>query len=169
MSLAHRGTALEALLDRVHASYVRAGHVAIRLGPPTRSAGQIRGEPVFRAIGPAPPDYLVSALGRVYLFEAKSTEAARWPLDLLEVHQAHALDAWERQGGAHVAGVVLGLRGVQVVYWLPWQTLGPRWWAHHLLMGRAAPGTASLDETDARLLGELCVGGDWLDAARRAP
>ena len=165
---AHRGEALEQLLDLVHASYQRAGHFAVRLGPPMRSV-RSAGKCVWVPLSLAPPDYLVVAGGHSWLVEAKSTVGPHWSLGLLEAHQALALDAWERQGSTHRGGVVLALDGrADVAWWLPWATLGPRWWAWSRIK-RCAPGAGSLDAADCRLIGAEVRGGDWLAVAGPSP
>ena len=100
-----RGAALELDLDLQHAAYHRAAVARMwRTYARRDSSG--------RYVGDAPPDYLgvLYATGQAVAIEAKSTEAASWPVVNLRLHQRRDLEAVRQAGG--VALVVLRIREV---------------------------------------------------------
>ena len=159
---ANRGSALEGLLDLVHARYSARGAYCQRNPTAWRVVGR-EGATVRVVPGAkSPPDYLVAVDGCAWLLEAKQTARATWPLSGLEPHQAAAFDRWCSVSNRHGAGVVLMLGGR--TYWLDWSWLGATWraWSR----GEARRGEASIGPADLRLRVE-CAGGDWMSVAGR--
>jgi hypothetical protein len=115
-----------------------------------------------RFTGAGPADYQVVTSGRRIALEVKAwtNGSRRYPLVRIEPSQAADMDAAD-------LGVVLlrwagsGPHGPDLVYLLPWATLGPLWWTAH--RGEAARGAASLTEGDCR---RLAVGGFGVDGVR---
>ena len=99
-----------------------------------------------RFTGAGPADYQVVTSGRRIALEVKAwtNGSRRYPLVRIEPSQAADMDAAD-------LGVVLlrwagsGPHGPDLVYLLPWATLGPLWWTAH--RGEAARG-AALRRTD---------------------
>lgn len=103
------GDALESDLDQFHARLSIQGWYVQPKWPkgPQRTKG--------------PPDYLLIGPDRTpVLFDAKSTQAAAWPVLLLAPHQFTALDRFPG-----VAGVYLRLSVGD--RWIPFSLLGDRW------------------------------------------
>ena len=154
-----RGHAFEDALDDLHARYRTGGRAwVVKVPAPYRVLGEPKGG-FFRGVfeGGGPPDYVGVAAGRSYVFDAKQTSEDRWRFGALADHQAEHLDAAQRQGAC--AFILLWLGGV--VWVVPWQALGPLWWAWRR-EARAAPGTASLSAVDLEAIAHRCQGCDWL-------
>lgn len=173
---ANRGDGFERVIADMHAIYERQGRASCIRTPPNMKVLRPAGKPGHPASKPGqfvacyegegPPDWFVQAGGVSIVADVKDCAGDRWALDLLPKHQADRFDAHERQGG--VAGIILRMRGV--VWWLPWGgdtgCLHNRWWAHHLTLTRAHPGTASLSVGDCDRIGRRCLGADWLTASQ---
>jgi hypothetical protein len=80
------------------------------------------------ANGSKAPDFSACVGGLSVLFDAKSTEADRWPVSLLKAHQAVSLDDHAKAGG--VSGLLIRFRsrGEAVDRWLPWADVRERFW-----------------------------------------
>lgn len=161
----NRGKRLEERLESVHQRYLRAGVYVQRNGTPfvPLSGRTHNGRPLGIPGADAPPDYLAMSDGWAILFDAKSTTDDKWSFSNLEKHQAQSLDAWEAAGG--IAGLVVAVENLAVVAWVPWSTLGPRWWAWYRETKRAAPGTASLTRAELEASPYRCPMLDWLPHA----
>lgn len=175
-----RGAAWEGQLSVKHAEYSRLGLARVlKCGPPMRFSRTAQGALTASPSGVGPPDYGgVLRAGRAVAFEAKRTKKARWPLCMLEEHQAEGLREVHALGGLAFVALLMDRAGAPPRAWvLPWETLGPRWdaWkeAARLALfrragGRSAsapPGTASLSHDDCDDLGfRMPSLGDWLGA-----
>lgn len=134
---ANRGKTWENDLNRLHALYASQA-VVIRNHPEVavrRRGKQIVGA-TFRATGA--PDYTLITRAGTILADAKHINEPRWPLRLLEGHQAGTLWAVEKVNG-------LGLLLVETTagrWALPWSVVAPLWgqWS----AGMAKRGQASL-------------------------
>ena len=159
MSRANRGAAWEAKLDHQHRKYRDAG-VAVVFHAHPGIKGGVRQK--------APPDYFGAiddpggTSGIPVLFEAKTHNGGRFPLNKLERHQALALEAWKDRAG--VAGVALRLvtSAEARTFWVAWEMLGPRWWAWHEKEG-GAPASINLKWLEENAV-DLDGGTDWLVA-----
>ena len=174
-SLANRGRALESALDTQHAVYEAQGRASV-IDIPSRykvlgRAGKSGGSLIVVPDVSGDPDYHVQAGGVSYLFDAKSCEDGRWPLDKLTQDQAARFDRHVRHGGR--AFVLLSL-GVErwVLPWLPFAgaETGLRdrvEGAQAIRAGRGAKprGWASLGPADCSAIGARVRGFDWLSAA----
>lgn len=142
-----RGKGWEAVLRQVHARYKREGRAVIdKTDPPfvrVRDAG--RGAFVARFSGTGPVDFFGCVKGgRMVAFDAKDCQGRRWPLSKLHPHQARCLDAYASVGALTGVALRMGGRG----WWLPWERLGPMWWA--------------CERGEAKR-GEKSIAQDWLD------
>ena len=120
--------------------------------------------------GDAPPDFLVVLQdGSAVYAEAKETARDRYPLEMVQPHQASDLSALP---GSLV--VVRFTEAPPLTVALPWAALGPLWREHAGRSGRAPQGAASLTRDQALELGrEVTTGAQALgwaivDAARDA-
>lgn len=158
----NRGKAWEAQLIAWHHAYAKAGLAFVVQAPP---AVKVIGKPDrgrFLACWSksGPPDFAGGALGRPVVFDAKHSDAARWPLKNLEPHQARDLNTATKAG----ALAFVALRLPDGAFVLPWETLGPVWmrWGR----GEAERGDSSIDATRAAELGLPMNEDGWLDAVR---
>ena len=137
-----RGAALELDLDTQHHAYHRAGVARMWR---TYAQRDFRG----RYIGDAPPDYLgvLYATGQCVAIEAKSTQAPRWSVANLHLHQRRDLEAVRLAGG--VALVVLRI---------PAGT-----WAVPV---DRVPSRGTLGVEELAVVGRRLVGVDWAGGAR---
>lgn len=103
------------------------------------------------------PDFHGAVAGRAVVLDAKATAGDRWEFDHLTVAQAEHFDAADARGV--LAGILLRWDARQVVHWLPWPALAPRWYAWH--RGTVARGGASITPRDADALGREVVGLRW--------
>jgi len=174
-SLANRGRALESALDTQHAVYEAQGRASV-IDIPSRykvlgRAGKSGGSLIVVPDVSGDPDYHVQAGGVSYLFDAKSCEDGRWPLDKLTEDQAARFDRHVKHGGR--AFVLLSL-GVE--RWvLPWMRfagaetgLWDLWTTSRLVRGGSGPkprGWASVGPAECVAIGARVRGFDWLSAA----
>jgi hypothetical protein len=138
---------------------------------PARGGYAHENEPRFRFVGgkwvpdakgDRPPDFTACVMGRGILFDAKSTEADKWAVDLIKSHQALALDRHMQAGG--VSGILLRLRSrrEKVDRWLPWGVVSPVfwfWWDHP----DSRAGEFGADD------GVPVAGCDWVQALEALP
>lgn len=162
-SRANLGRAWEARLLAWHHAYKKAGEAfVVQAPPPVKMISKpVKGRFMAAHMKEGPPDFVGVALRRAVCFDAKHTEAARWPLSELQPHQARDLDAASKAGA--FAFVALEFEGQGWV--LPWEALGPAWvaWA----AGRARRGQASLSAHDIAALGiPMDPKEGWLPAVR---
>ena len=162
------GDGFERALNNMNLLYGRRSDPRVwwaRLGPPMR-ARSVGGRVSFFPEKEGPPDYLAVCGPYTYLFEAKATQEAAWPLGMLEEHQAQQLTDAEKAGKHVIAGVLVQISRVGI-WWLPWRSLGPLWWRWNSV-ARAKPGEGALTPDDCDRIGRRCVGMDWLSAAGAA-
>lgn len=119
---------------------------------------------IFRAkwIGIGPPDFVGWIGARPVCFDAKHTDQGRWSFGDLILHQAQDLESCQLAGGVAFVALRLGLDG----YVLPWDRLGPLWWAwNDRKTARAVK--ASISGAEVRAIGrKMPTPGDWLSAIR---
>lgn len=173
-SLANRGVALESALDTMHRIYERQGLASV-IDIPTRLRVIGRGtRPGSLLVVPdhsGDPDYHVQAGGVSYLFDAKSCDQPRWPLDKLTDDQAARFDRHSKHGGR--CFVLLSLDAERWV--LPWHRfagtesgLCDRWsraWAIRAGHGAKPRGWASVGPAECCAIGSRVRAFDWLNAA----
>lgn len=149
-----RGLAWEVILERWHDAYRRDRRaVVLRCHPGVKMLAPPDKGGVFRAAfsGEGPPDFVGVVAGRGLVFDAKSTQAAKWPLAKLKDHQARDLSAWVANGG--LAGLAVLIREQAV--WFDWAVVGAAWWAWRRGEGGAASWGAEMGKT----FGD----GGWID------
>lgn len=158
------GHGFEGALDGLHAAYNAAERAwIVKVPAPYKVLGKpTKGRFTASWEGEGPPDYAGAVAGRLVAFDAKQTAADRWGFEALAPHQAQHFDRATKQGA--YAFVLLWIEGA--VWVLPWEVLGPRWWAWRNTRAakalRATPGTASLSAADIAEIGHRCQGYDWL-------
>jgi penicillin-binding protein-related factor A (putative recombinase) len=143
------GKAWEKKLDTLHLLLRPYGVAVSRCHPQVRvarDAGAVIGATL---IGEGPPDYIATVNGCSVVFDAKHTNKTSWSLAELDHHQAADLDRHQAAGAICFIALEFGYRG----YVLPWQNLGPLWWAWRNTPGRAPSGTASLSATQIGRVG----------------
>ena len=137
---ANRGKVWEGQLDHYHARLQSSGRAMVTRNYPECVVRWARGKGIvsaqFRRTGA--PDYTILSQGRTILADAKSTRLARWPLKLLEGHQANSLTAANHHGGL----ALLLINTPQGSYAVLWSLVRPLW--ERWLTGRAKRGEASL-------------------------
>lgn len=181
MTLANRGRDLEVALDNQHRIY-ELQRLASVLDIPTRfkpigRAGKTGGSLIVVPEHSGDPDYHVQSAGVSYLFDAKSTELPRWPLDKLTEDQAARFDRHVEQGGRafvllQFATVVVGQPARWLLPWLRFagaeSGLRDRWNAARAIRageGKKPLGWASVGVAECRAIGAPVRGFDWLSAA----
>ena len=140
MSTANRGKIWERQLERYHYALQSSGRALVTRNHPEVTVkrgrdGKIIGA-TFRKTGA--PDYTILSGGLTLMADAKSVQGLRWPLRLLESHQAQTLNAVEMHGG-------LGLLLVNTPggsWALPWDRVEPLWTRR--FTGAAKRGESSL-------------------------
>lgn len=156
------GRTWEAQLNDLHELYRKQGIALVFRSPPEvqitgRSASGIRGH----LTGKGPPDYVGVAGPLALMAEAKTTAERRWPLSMVQPHQAQRMTEWEAQDRRNVAVVLVWMREPNVRAVLPWEDLRNRWEAWR--DGRAAIGEASLTAEQVARLGLPFGPCGWLD------
>ena len=156
-SHANRGAEWEQLAEQQVVMYRRAGWYCLRQNPPVR----IQHGYAATVIGSAACDWVISRGATTVVLDLQSHRGPRWPLEQVTAPQADHLDAATRAG--LIAGIALLIDGA--AWWLPWSELGAMW--HRWERGDAARGECSLDAAQLEVVGERCVGVDWLAVAVR--
>lgn len=110
------------------------------------------------------PDFHAAVDGRAVVLDAKATAGDRWEFDHLTIKQAEHFDAADARGV--LAGILLRWDARQVVHWLPWPALAPRWYAWR--RGTSARGGASITPRDAAELGREVVGLRWWEVVQNS-
>lgn len=142
-------------------SLSRRAHI-IQTSAPIKVLGQVTGGRFMACwAGSGPVDFMGVVEGRAIAFDAKSSEASRWPLKGLHEHQAQCLDSMALAGA--VCGVALSCPSGE--YWVPWDALGPLWWswARSRATGAVSRGAASLSAADLERVGVKMRRNGWID------
>ena len=178
MTHAFRGKAWESLLTEWHFLYKAKGWANIhKTEPPVardkRATNRLRtGKRLVNRFvafysAKGAPDYVGVCQGRAFEFDAKETQTAHFPLEMLKRNQADSFDACEKAGGtAFVALRYLpdGARSMRCVV-LPWKELrGPwgRWRLKRDRNERAKAGEARLSEAQIEAMGLEMTGTGWI-------
>lgn len=152
------GNAWETELERYHRQYTSLHLACVFRAPP--STRIVRGRMIFVAEGP--PDFAGVAGSLALVLEAKTTAESRFPLKLLQEHQAVRMDEWERHDRRNIAAVLLWMREPDVRWVLPWEDLRDRWWRWN--EDKAKHGEASVTVEQLDRIGMRFDRTGWLGA-----
>lgn len=125
---AHRGKALERIIDMANTKYRNAGIADIRKVPTPVQITQDLGRKVIGRKEKAEwVDYAGVFNGRAVVFDAKETAVKNLPLENIHQHQFELLHSWHEKG-AH-AFLLVYFKEYDKYYRLPFETLRAAWQA----------------------------------------
>lgn len=161
------GAGWEEVLDQMHLLYQRRKWAMVVRAPPAFTIVRMTGKGAqFYGFlkDKGPPDYFGTTADLALLLEAKTNGVKRFDFNLVEPHQADRMTEWESYSDRNFSGVLYWCRPLNRKWLLPWSDICERWHAWKNNPGKAAPGTASLNEAQLDKFGVRFGQRGWIDA-----